>query len=96
MACNEAPDLNLTAPQQGAVHPAQRDYGVDVFALKAGDIISRDGEEYRVNDGFDSDSSSCWRDSRWVQCTLLTGTYDKGALRYVDPCGALARCGGAA
>lgn len=54
------------------VHPAQRDGWVDVFALQAGDIITDDhGNEYRVNPGFRTDSSSCWRHSRYVSCTLL-------------------------
>ena len=69
-------------------HPAQRSYGVCVFALKADDILVRDGTEYRVNKGFDTDPSACWRSSRWVQCTQLTGAYFKGAIQYVNPVGA--------
>lgn len=54
------------------VHPAQREWGVDVFALQPGDIITDEhGNEYRVNPGFNTDQSSCWRDSRYVSCTLL-------------------------
>lgn len=68
-------------------HPAQRDGYVSVFSLKAGDILMRDGHEYRVNEGFDTDSSACWRQSRWPQCTQLTGTYFRGAIQYVDPIG---------
>lgn len=72
-------------------HRAQRSYGVSVWALKAGDILQRDGHEYRVNEGFDRDSSSCWRDSRWVQCTQLTGEAFKGAMQYVNPTGAVVK-----
>lgn len=81
------------------VHPAQRDGYVDVFALKGGDILLQDGLEYRVADGFDHDSSSCWRDSRWVRCTLIASPHYGaflGAIRYVNPSAALARIGGAA
>lgn len=53
-------------------HPAQREWGVDVFALQPGDIVTDEhGNEYRVNPGFKTDRSSCWRDSRYVSCTLL-------------------------
>ena len=76
----------MTAP-----HIAQRSYGVNSHALTAGDILVRDGLEYRVTDGFDRDPSSCWRQSRYVRCVQLTGDYFKGAIQYVNPVGALVR-----
>lgn len=69
-----------------AVHPAQRSYGVNPFELKAGDVLMRDGLEYRVAEGFREDRSSCWRGSRYVQATQLTGRL-AGQLTYVNPTG---------
>lgn len=79
------------------VHPAQREWGVDVFALQAGDIITDEhGNEYRVNPGFKTDRSSCWRDSRFVSCTLLDASR-YFPTTYINPCtvrAALARVTG--
>ena len=69
-------------------HPAQRDGFVSAFDLKAGDILLRDGLEYRVTDGFERDPSACWRQSRYIRCVQLTGDFFRGALQYVNPVGA--------
>ena len=66
-------------------HPAQHDYGVNCFGLTAGDILVRDGLEYRVTDGFDRDTSACWRQSRYVRCVQITGDFFRGAIQYVNP-----------
>jgi hypothetical protein len=77
-------------------HPAQRDYGVDCHELTAGDVLVRDGIEYRVTEGFDRDTSSCWRQSRYIRCVQLTGGYFGGAIQYVNPVGSVAKATGAA
>lgn len=89
----------MNAPAKVDVHPAQREWGVDVFALQAGDIITDEhGNEYQVNPGFKTDRSSCWRDSRYVSCTLLDASR-YFPTTYIKPCkvraAALARVRGA-
>ncbi|MFZ5566009.1 MAG: hypothetical protein ACOY95_03300 [Pseudomonadota bacterium] len=84
----------MSAAKHTPGHPAQRAYGVSVWELKPGDILVRDGHEFRVNAGFDTDPSACWRQSRWVQCTQLTGDFHRGAIQYVDPVGAIAKATG--
>lgn len=60
------------AASLGLPHPAVRSWGIDVFALRPGDILTDEhGNDYEVNPGFKEDQSSCWRSSRFVSVTLI-------------------------
>lgn len=46
---------------------------IDPFALKGGELLNSRGIMYRVIPGFQESISPCWRDSRWIMATQLTG-----------------------
>lgn len=84
------PNLVVIPIPGPALHPANKSYGVSPFKLRAGDVLVQRGQEFTVCEGFDRDTSSCWRDSRFVRCINARGSID-----YVNPVGAYARSGGA-
>lgn len=86
---NEHGKGNEMNAQANTEHPANREYGVNVFALKAGDILTRDGNRYQVCEGFDKDQSTIWKDSRWVRCVKLSSSAH-GMFCFVNPVGSFA------